>query len=65
MLSGVLPFPGPDFLAQKERLHFIPVSRSAPGLPPGADAFLGEVLQPDPAKRPASAIEFLDGLKKL
>ncbi|MBI4678426.1 MAG: protein kinase [Elusimicrobia bacterium] len=62
-LSGEVPFPGPDYLAQKERMHFKRVSQLVPGLHPGVDALLEATLSPDPSKRIGSAMEFLKGLE--
>jgi serine/threonine-protein kinase len=57
-LTGSLPFPGPNYLAQKRELAFVPASRAAPGLPPGLDAVFARALHPDPARRYHSAAEF-------
>jgi tetratricopeptide (TPR) repeat protein/tRNA A-37 threonylcarbamoyl transferase component Bud32 len=61
-LTGVLPFPGPDFHAQKLRVACRPVSESVPGLPPAVDALVARCLDPDPGKRFASAEEFRQAL---
>ncbi|MBI5244927.1 MAG: protein kinase [Elusimicrobia bacterium] len=63
MLTGELPFKGPDYLAEKERRKFAPPRSLAPDLSAGADAFMAAVLEPDPDKRVAGALEFLEGLK--
>ncbi|MBI5595394.1 MAG: serine/threonine protein kinase [Elusimicrobia bacterium] len=57
-LTGKLPFPGPNYLAQKRELRFIPASHAAPGLPSGLDSVFSRALHPDPAKRFHSAAEF-------
>ncbi|TPW19204.1 MAG: hypothetical protein FD126_2919, partial [Elusimicrobia bacterium] len=64
MLTGELPFNGPDFLAQKERKKYIPASQLVAGLPAGLDALIAAVLDPEPANRP-KAKEFLAKLQAL
>lgn len=56
-LTGKLPFPGPNYLAQKRELAFVPVSRAASGLPPALDGVFARALHPDPARRFHSAAE--------
>ena len=63
MLTGELPFKGPDYLAQKERRKYASPRSLRPELPAGVDAFLAAVMEPDPGKRVAGAMEFLEGLK--
>ncbi len=65
MLTGELPFTGPDYLAQKERRLYPPVSTKDPSLPKGIDAFLTAVLEPDPDKRIQSVADFLQRLSAL
>jgi serine/threonine-protein kinase len=65
MLSGELPFRGPDFLAQKERMMFAPLSTLPLGLPAGIDAVIGSALAADPAKRPAGPLDLYNKLKAL
>ncbi|MBI5594714.1 MAG: serine/threonine protein kinase [Elusimicrobia bacterium] len=55
MLTGRLPFSGPNFLAQKREEVYAPASTLAPGLPPGADAFFKAALAPQPSSRPKNA----------
>ncbi len=62
MLTGTLPFPGPDFLAQKERFGAASASRLAGTLPPGCDELLALALDPDPRTRLGSAISFYERL---
>ncbi|MBI5210418.1 MAG: protein kinase [Elusimicrobia bacterium] len=59
MLSGKLPFAGPDFLGQKEKMDFAPLSRAAPDLGARFDALMARALAADPARRHAAAGEFL------
>ncbi|MBI5883480.1 MAG: serine/threonine protein kinase [Elusimicrobia bacterium] len=64
-LSGEVPFKGPDYLAQKERLRYKPLSSLVGGLPAGMDALVAGALAPDPAKRIPEAMEFLQRLLAL
>ena len=65
MLTGELPFKGPDFLVQKERRKYPPPSQLTPGLPKEVDVLLAALLEPDPKKRVADALEFLSSLKSV
>jgi serine/threonine-protein kinase len=58
LLTGELPFEGPDFLEQKLQKRFRPVSALKPDLPNGFDAFFARALEPDPTRRHADAAEF-------
>jgi len=51
MLTGEVPFTGPNFLAQKREGVYIPVTRAVPALPKALDAFFAAAFDPDPAKR--------------
>lgn len=64
MLSGALPFKDADCLRQKENAQYAALSTLVPGLPPGLDRVIARVLSPDPAKRHASAAEFLADFEK-
>jgi hypothetical protein len=64
-MTGKLPFPGPDFLAQKERMKYTPPQFLAPELPREAELLFIATLNPDPKKRVATAAELLDSLKSL
>jgi tetratricopeptide (TPR) repeat protein/tRNA A-37 threonylcarbamoyl transferase component Bud32 len=57
-LSGVLPFQGPDFHAQKTRLAYQKLSDMLPGLPKGVDEVVARCLAPEPENRFRSAEEF-------
>ena len=59
--TGALPFPGPDFLAQKRGMAFVPPSKAA-GLPPSFDAFMAKALQPEPKNRFHSGAEMAAAL---
>ena len=60
MLTGALPFNGPNFLAQKTEMRFTPPSRA--GLPLGLDPFMQRALQAEPGRRFHSAAELLAAL---
>ena len=55
MLTGRLPFNGPNFLAQKREEVYEPASSLAPGLGRDIDAFFKAALSPQPSGRPKSA----------
>ncbi|MBI3298674.1 MAG: serine/threonine protein kinase [Elusimicrobia bacterium] len=55
MLTGELPFKGPNFLAQKREAYYRPVGELVPGLAPGVDAFFRTALAPEPSRRYPSA----------
>ena len=65
LLTGILPFSGPDFLAQKEREMYPAMTSFVPTLPRTADLLMKAVLQPDPKKRISSATEFHELLKDI
>ncbi|MBI5209162.1 MAG: protein kinase [Elusimicrobia bacterium] len=51
LLTGSLPFKGPNFLADKMERRWAPVTRLDPGLPAALDAFFAKALEPEPAAR--------------
>ncbi|TBR26022.1 serine/threonine protein kinase [bacterium] len=55
MLTGELPFVGPNFLAQKRESAWAPPRRLVPGLPEGADELFAIALAPEPGRRFKSA----------
>jgi serine/threonine-protein kinase len=58
-LVGALPFPGPNFLAQKQRRAFVPPSSvPAAGLRHELDPVFQKVLDPEPEGRYHSAGDF-------
>lgn len=63
MATGRLPFPGPDFLSQKERLVYEEPSRVVCDLPLRCDQLVADALAADPAARPESAMAFYHRLK--
>ena len=58
VLSGVLPFQGPDFNFQKNHRSYQRLSGIMPGLPKGLDAIVAKCLAPAPEERFHSADEF-------
>jgi tRNA A-37 threonylcarbamoyl transferase component Bud32 len=64
-LVGVLPFPGPDFVAQHLEATPEPASIRAPWLGPGFDALLARMLAKAPSDRPRTATEVLEGIDRL
>ena len=65
MATGRLPFPGPNFLAQKREMRFEAPSRIWAGLPAELDAVLAKALQAEPQRRFRTVQELsqaLDGL---
>ncbi|MFA6004239.1 MAG: hypothetical protein WC881_09240 [Elusimicrobiota bacterium] len=51
MLTGTLPFAGPESSVDKSTGRFPLVSGLAPGVPAGIDALFARALHPDPARR--------------
>jgi predicted Ser/Thr protein kinase len=64
-LTGQLPFPGPDFLAQKERMKYAPPQFLNAELPKVAELLFQVTLAADPSKRVADAEELIESLKRL
>jgi serine/threonine-protein kinase len=64
MVSGELPFPGPEHLTQKERLDYRPLSQVVPGLGSKVDAFMDKAFARDPGARFQRAQEFLDAFEE-
>lgn len=65
MLSGDLPFSGPDYHYQKERKLYTPLSHIVAGLPKDTDRIVSKLLEPDPQYRYHSADEFLKDFENL
>lgn len=55
MLTGELPFKGPNFPAQKREALYTPASLLVKELPTGIDAFFKLALAPEPSRRFATA----------
>ncbi|MBI4348809.1 MAG: serine/threonine protein kinase [Elusimicrobia bacterium] len=62
MLTGRLPFEGPNYLAQKRERRYLPPSALA-ALGPGVDALLARALSPEASERFASAGELARALE--
>lgn len=58
MLSGEMPFTGPNFYLQKERMSFPPLSESAPQAPGELRSAVERCLSFDPEKRFAGVEDF-------
>ena len=65
MLMGDVPFKGPDFLAQKERMIYIRPRQIVSELPLELEEVICRCLQSDPKKRFGSAEELKSALEKL
>jgi serine/threonine-protein kinase len=65
MLTDNLPFPGPNFLAQKERMKFKPIHELAPEVPKELDAIVTKCLQSEPAKRYQNMNELAKALENI
>ncbi|MBI5623358.1 MAG: protein kinase [Elusimicrobia bacterium] len=51
LLTGALPFPGPDFTAQKLAMRMEPPTVRVPGLPPHVNTAISRALDPRPEAR--------------
>lgn len=51
LLSGVRPFEGPDFLEQKLRMRYYPITQRNAAFPKALDEFFARAFEPDPTKR--------------
>lgn len=58
VLTGELPFKGPDFHYQKERMLYQPASDAVPGLPAAVDGLIAKALAPEKSDRFQTAAEF-------
>jgi serine/threonine-protein kinase len=66
VLTGDIPFKGPDFLRQKDHLLYVAPTQLAPDLPAGIDALIADALKPQMTQRfPGGPLEFLERLKAL
>ncbi|MCX5789752.1 MAG: serine/threonine-protein kinase [Elusimicrobia bacterium] len=61
-VTGRLPFPGPNYIAQKREMLFIPPSKAAP-LAAELDEVMRRALAVEPESRFHSAAEFLQALE--
>ncbi len=64
-LTGRLPFPGPDYLMQKERMQYQPPHFLRPDLPKAIEVFFRVTLAKDPKLRVADAEELVADLESL
>lgn len=64
MLTGMLPFVGPDSLLLKERMEYRPVSQMVPGMGAKADGFFTRALAPKPEDRFQTVNELLDAFEE-
>ena len=62
LLAGERPFQGGYMLDRKLRKDFRPIVQANPDAPEGLHAFFQKALDPDPAKRFASAQEMIRAL---
>lgn len=65
MLTGALPFKGPQAAQDRREGRFPPASSLVQGLPDGIDAFFARALSPDPARRFHAASELLGAFRSL
>ena len=65
ILTGDLPFKGPDFHDQKEQKLYTPVSSIAPAVPDGVDELIAKTLEPDPEKRFKSVEQWHEAFLKI
>ncbi|MEA3307787.1 MAG: protein kinase [Elusimicrobiota bacterium] len=65
ILTGDLPFKGPDFHNQKEQKLYTPVSSIAPAVPEGVDELIAKTLEPEPEKRFKSVEQWYEAFLKI
>ncbi|MBI5242305.1 MAG: protein kinase [Elusimicrobia bacterium] len=65
MLTGSVPFTGPNFSAQKRELVYTPVSKALADMSVEIDKVILGALMPDPKKRYSSATEFAEAVGRL
>lgn len=65
LLTGELPFLGPDYHYQKERKLYTPLSHIVVGLPKDIDRVISKLLEPEPQYRYHTIDEFLNDFEKL
>ena len=65
MLTGQLPFSGPDFHLQKEKKNYVKVTQIVPGLDEKIDSIISKMLEPDLEKRYHSIEDFLEDFSKI
>ena len=65
MLTGQIPFPGPNFLVQKERMKFKPLRELVPEVTEGLKVVVVKCLQADPFKRYQNVNDLLKALEQV
>jgi len=65
MLASRLPFEGPDFLPQKEKMIYKPIRQLIPNLPPKAEEIIKVCLQAEANKRYSSIEDFMEEIRKI
>jgi serine/threonine protein kinase len=64
LLSGGLPFPGPNFKEQKQQRAYVPLRKRCPGIPRDLARIIETTLDPDPAHRYPTAQALADDLRR-
>lgn len=64
MLTGELPFKGPNFLEQKQRMSYCRLREINPDLPKQLEQIIERCLQPEPDKRFSTADELKNALER-
>ena len=65
MLTGELPFKGPNFLAQKREKAYKRIREINPEIPEGIETLIEKCLQPEKEKRHESVDALLSVLKNV
>jgi serine/threonine-protein kinase len=65
MLTGELPFKGPNFYLQKEKMAYRPAREIVSDLPEKVEEIIDRCLQPDKEKRYSGIQEFIDDLSRI
>ncbi|MFA5140643.1 MAG: serine/threonine-protein kinase [Elusimicrobiota bacterium] len=65
MLTGQLPFPGPNFLAQKREMAYEAPTKTGPRLHPKTDEVMRRALQADPRLRFHTGAEFIAAVESV
>lgn len=65
MLTGDIPFSGPDYHYQKENMLYTPLSASVYGLEKELDKIMTKILAPNPQERYKSIEEFLADFERI
>jgi len=65
MLTGELPFKGPDFYLQKEKMAYVPVKEVITDLPDKVNEIINKCLQVDKEKRYQTIDELMEDLRTI